>query len=45
MDPRVEPCMSNAQQLAHQADAVLVAMLIDEAILHSGALVKNRTAF
>ena len=45
MQPRVEPCTSNAQQLAHQADRVLVAMLIDKAALHSGSLAKYRTAF
>lgn len=45
MEPRVEHCTSNAQQLTHQADSLLYAMLFDKAVLHSGCSAKYRMAF
>lgn len=45
VQPLIEPGTSNPQYPAHRGDRMLVAMLVDEAVLHSGSLAKYRAAF
>ena len=45
MHPLIEPGMSNLQDPAQRGDRVLMTVLVDKAVFHSGSLAKYRAAF